>query len=232
MGTWIYETDQAIYWMEAQYYLDKIVKTPVAAGGSEAVVVGIKRWFASDQPPGTMRIVRGAVTEPTAKPVVIPPASGIPSKPGTRWVASPNFNSRNGTPINTIVAHNTAATLSSTINTFQDPNAQVSAHYVVARTGEIVQMVKDSDRAWHAGDRVVNDQSIGIEHEATYDAKGLTPAQEKSSITLIKYLIAAYKIPLGNIKTHRNILRGATECPVLIWATDADFEQWKKTKLV
>ncbi len=50
-----------------------------------------------------------------------------------------------------------------------NPEAQVSAHYIISETGLVTQMVKDADRAWHAGaggwqDTCdVNSWSIGIE---------------------------------------------------------------------
>ena len=52
---------------------------------------------------------------------------------------------------------------------FMNPSARVSAHYVVGRDGEIVQMVHEHEKAWHAGqallygDPNVNSMSIGIE---------------------------------------------------------------------
>lgn len=50
-----------------------------------------------------------------------------------------------------------------------NPKSRVSAHYVVARDGNIVQMVHEHEKAWHAGvasingDPYVNSQSVGIE---------------------------------------------------------------------
>ncbi len=50
-----------------------------------------------------------------------------------------------------------------------DPLAKVSAHYVVLENAEILQLVKDKHRAWHAGESkwrnqsALNDNSIGIE---------------------------------------------------------------------
>ncbi len=50
-----------------------------------------------------------------------------------------------------------------------DPQAEVSCHYFVDEAGNIIQMVPESRRAWHAGDGSwggdsdVNSRSIGIE---------------------------------------------------------------------
>jgi N-acetylmuramoyl-L-alanine amidase len=235
MGTWILETDKAIYWMQNQYYIDKVNKTPASSGGYEVVVSTMKEWFTSDNPPGMMKIIKGS-SEPAHQPAVTPDpshGSGHPAKPTVKWIASVNFNSRNGRDIDSIVMHNTESSLQSAINRFQDPDAQVSAHYIVARSGDIIQMVKDSDRAWHAGDRDMNSRSIGIEHEATPANRGLTPAQEQATINLVKYLMSSYDVSLANIKPHRDVdtIAGGTDCPFLIWPTDRDFQQWKQAKL-
>lgn len=83
---------------------------------------------------------------------------------------SPNKSSRRGVAVNSIVLHFTAsAALAGTVQWFMNPEARVSAHYVIGRKGEIVQMVHESEKAWHAGDATlegdprVNSMSIGIE---------------------------------------------------------------------
>lgn len=54
-----------------------------------------------------------------------------------------------------------------------DPAAEVSAHYLIARDGQETGMVKEHDRAWHAGAGEwrglgdVNSRSIGIELDNT-----------------------------------------------------------------
>lgn len=237
MATWILETDKAIYWMEDKYYIDKIDKTASANGGYEVDITDMKDWFITQNPPTKMRIVRGNVTEPSHKPKDDDSGhgSGHADKPPVKWnpAAQANFNSRNGTRIDMIIMHNTDASLQASINTFKNPDAQVSAHYIVARSGDIIQMVQDADRAFHAGNRTVNARSIGIEHEATEGHQGMTPAQEKSSAALVKYLMAAYDIPLANIKAHRNVdtMPGGTDCPHWIWPSDGDLEKWKQAHL-
>ena len=52
-----------------------------------------------------------------------------------------------------------------------DPAAEVSAHYLIDRAGEVYALVGESERAWHAGAGAwgavsdVNSRSIGIELE-------------------------------------------------------------------
>lgn len=150
---------------------------------------------------------------------VLPPSPGsaeLPKKP--RVIAdfkSPNFSSRNNIDINTIIVHYTViGNVKSVISHFRNsapegnPNNAVSAHYVIDKNGDIYQMVDDVQKAWHAVH--ANAYSIGIEHVAAPGDR-LTEAQESSSVQLIKWLMAEYKIPKENIKAHMEVV--ATQCP-------------------
>jgi len=65
-------------------------------------------------------------------------------------------------------------------------HSHASAHYVISRDGEIIQLVHLSDIAWHAGNWKMNCHSIGIEHVGdTYDPNGFTTDQYKSSARLV-----------------------------------------------
>ena len=88
---------------------------------------------------------------------------------------------------------------------------RVSAHALVRRTGELVQYVAFSERAWHAGDsyfdtrRHCNDFSIGIELEGT-DHIPYESAQYTSLGRLINALCARWpKITAERITGHRDI---------------------------
>jgi len=66
--------------------------------------------------------------------------------------------------------HFTASgSLQGTVDWFKNLNSSVSAHLVIGRDGEIVQMVPFNVQAWHAGKsewgkyRSLNNHSIGIE---------------------------------------------------------------------
>lgn len=54
-----------------------------------------------------------------------------------------------------------------------DPAAEVSAHYLISAKGEIIQMVEEDQRAWHAGQGEwagqddINSRSIGVELDNT-----------------------------------------------------------------
>ncbi|NEQ64564.1 MAG: hypothetical protein F6K21_03480 [Symploca sp. SIO2D2] len=151
-------------------------------------------------------------------------------KPQVTWNASPNFTSGRGADIDTIFIHNTYGSFGGAISWFQQKQSQVSAHYVISRQGEIVQMVKDEDTAWHAGNRHHNHRSIGIEHEATETERGMTAAMELASIALCRWLMAKYEIPVAKVLPHRSDWGGSfnTSCPHLIFATNEEFIAWRE----
>jgi AmpD protein len=74
---------------------------------------------------------------------------------------------------------------------------RVSSHLVVARTGEITQYVKLTDRAWHAGvssyqgREACNDFSVGVELEGT-DTHPYEPVQYQVLAQVVGALCAAY----------------------------------------
>jgi hypothetical protein len=121
------------------------------------------------------------------------------------WVAaySGNFAVGNRTTINQIVIHDVEGSYTSCINWFKDPDANVSAHYVIRSVdGEVTQMVKEKDVAWH--DACNNTNTIGIEHEgyAAAPERWFTEAMYASSAKLVAYLADKY----GLAKTRANIL--------------------------
>jgi N-acetyl-anhydromuramyl-L-alanine amidase AmpD len=101
--------------------------------------------------------------------------------------------------INYIVIHDTEGSYQSAIDHFQDPASYVSAHYVIRSSdGEVTQMVKTKDTAWHAGNWYVNMHSVGVEHEgvAVEGASWYTEALYRSSAKLVRYLANKYNVPL------------------------------------
>lgn len=86
-----------------------------------------------------------------------------------KFIPSPHYNNR-PEAIDTIVIHYTSGgTLKGSVAWFGNPKSKVSAHYIIGIDGKVIQMVKDENRAWHAGESSlygahnVNDFSIGIE---------------------------------------------------------------------
>jgi hypothetical protein len=160
--------------------------------------------------------------------------SETPPKPMiSRFIQSPNCSSRNGERIRRIIMHyTTSRNVDGTISHFLKPSSRVSAHYVIARDGRIIQMVLDTDKAWHA--KGANADSIGIEHSAA-PGDQMTPAQELSSIALVRWLLSEYKLPKGAIHGHKYTPEnaGTTDCPHQLFGPDskAALDAWVQSKI-
>lgn len=96
---------------------------------------------------------------------------------------------------------------------------RVSAHFLVERSGDLVQFVSTRNRAWHAGvssfrgRERVNDFSLGIELEGC-DSKPFMTRQYDTLISLTRCLMAAYpSITAGNIVGHSDISPGRKTDP-------------------
>ena len=127
-----------------------------------------------------------------------------------------NYTQANrGAPrIDFIVIHIAQGSYSGTIGWFQNPRANVSAHYVVGRRGRVAQCVRNEDIAWHAGNWAFNKKSIGIEH-AGYASERWWDRKYHSSAKLSAYLCRRFNIPPWRhyIRGHRSVPGVATRCP-------------------
>ena len=147
---------------------------------------------------------------------VAPAAAHPPADYGPAWwvpASSSNFARANrpiSTRITRIVIHVTVLTYPRTLFAFQNPRSEVSAHYVVRSSdGRITQMVHNRDIAWHAGNRLYNATSIGIEHEAFPTNCGwYTDPMYRASARLSASLARRYGIPIDR----RHII-GHSEVP-------------------
>ena len=96
---------------------------------------------------------------------------------------------------------------------------RVSSHFYIKRNGSLIQFVSTNNRAWHAGESVlqgrtrVNDFSIGIELEGC-DSDIFEDDQYKTLTALSRCLIKAYdKVKLENIVGHSDIAPGRKTDP-------------------
>lgn len=126
----------------------------------------------------------------------------------TEWVGTVNFNLRKP---NFIIIHHTAQdSLKQTLKTFTLSRTQVSAHYVIADDGRVVQMLNDYLRAWHAGNASwgkntdINSASIGIELDNN-GTEAFSEPQINSLLVLLNKLKKDYNIPTQNIIGHSDI---------------------------
>ena len=135
---------------------------------------------------------------------------------------SPNFDART-LPVSMIVLHYTGMQdAASAIARLADPDAKVSAHYVVAEDGQIVRMVAEENRAWHAGKSYwrgvtnINSASIGIEivnpgHEFGY--RPFPDPQVSAIIALMQDILTRHSVTRGNIVGHSDIAPARKEDP-------------------
>ena len=130
---------------------------------------------------------------------------------------SPNFNSkkRRKKDVRFIILHYTGMrSENAAIKRLTNIQSQVASHYLITRSGKIINLVPELYIAWHAGIsswksfNSLNKNSIGIEitnpgHQFGY--KKFSKEQIKSLIYLIKFLIKKYKINKNNILGHSDI---------------------------
>ena len=154
-----------------------------------------------------------------------------------RQLPSPNFNARpESAGIRLIVLHNISLPPAqfgggyieqfflNTLNPHAHPYFQtiagltVSAHLLILRTGEIIQLVSFDDRAWHAGRssylgvEECNDYSIGIELEGTDDMP-FTEAQYQALLQSIISIQQAYPATRQHLAGHSDIAPGRKTDP-------------------
>mgnify|MGYP000225758294 CR=1 FL=1 len=164
--------------------------------------------------------------------------------PGARWAPSPNFTPGRDEAVDTIVAHHTDGQprTDRAVEHLQKSRADyqaegrdrspVSAHFLIGQDGEIVQLVRLQDTAWHCSGW--NGRSIGIEHIARTPGElgpedpglPLTPAQLDASAALVAWLRRRHALPMSAVKphcanpktTHRDCGRDVLDGGIWPWA--------------
>lgn len=133
--------------------------------------------------------------------------SGESDYPNAIWNPAPecNFGERTN-PVSGVVIHYTEGSYAGCISWFKNCDAQVSAHYVIRSSdGQVTQMVREADKAWHA--RSANAYTIGIEHEAYGDIVSyFTDAMYKSSADLVRDICSRYETIDGHRTFYRDTL--------------------------
>lgn len=106
---------------------------------------------------------------------------------GAAPAPSPNFGERAGgrTPDIILLHYTGMETAEGALKWLRAPESQVSCHYFVHEDGRIEQLVREADRAWHAGKSFwkgevdINSASIGIEIVNAGHPGGLPDFPEK-----------------------------------------------------
>ena len=127
---------------------------------------------------------------------------------------SPNFDERS-LPVSMIVLHYTGMPdAASAIQRLTSPEAKVSCHYLIAEDGQVIRMVAEEKRAWHAGASSwrgvtdVNSASVGIEivnpgHEFGY--RPFPDEQVAALIPLVSAIKDRHGVGRGNVVGHSDI---------------------------
>ena len=128
-----------------------------------------------------------------------------------RVVASPNHDARQATMV--VIHYTTNDDAGHSLDTLTSPARKVSAHYLIDTQGNLVQLVPENRRAWHAGQAYwagmtdINSASIGIE----LDNSGSEPFEEAQIATLLNLLTdlqSRHKIRAANVVGHADVAPG------------------------
>lgn len=131
--------------------------------------------------------------------------------------ATCNYGAGRSATITHIAEHIAQGSYAGTISWFKNCSASVSAHYVVRSSdGQVTQMVRESDTAWHVASH--NSYSVGIEHEGyASDCAWYTTALYNGSSLLTRDIADSNSIP-----------RSGTYDASLGWDTELPREsEWK-----
>lgn len=135
---------------------------------------------------------------------------------------SPNFDERT-LPVSLLVLHYTGMESGeAALERMRDPEAKVSAHYMVEEDGRIFQLVDEDKRAWHAGvsewagETNINSNSVGIEivnggHD--HDLPDFPDVQINAVIALSKAVMERHGISAKKIIGHSDIAPARKQDP-------------------
>jgi N-acetylmuramoyl-L-alanine amidase len=135
---------------------------------------------------------------------------------------SPNFDARTAPPDMVLLHYTGMPTGPEALARLRDPEAKVSAHYLIEEDGRVFSLVPESRRAWHAGrsfwkgDRDINAVSIGVElvnpgHEWGY--RPFPEPQVAALIDLLDDIRSRWTITDGRILGHSDVAPARKEDP-------------------
>lgn len=130
--------------------------------------------------------------------------------PMAEWSPSENYDTRKPRLIVIHATEMTSADSALQVLKSQNSAGKVSAHYLIAESGTIFQLVDDKQRAWHAGAgrwRGLNDLnsfSIGIELDND-GIEAFQPQQIQALIKLLNDLCMRWDIPRSSIIGHSDL---------------------------
>lgn len=142
-----------------------------------------------------------------------------PDHAGADVRVSPNFGPRReGMRPDCLILHYTGMETGGAAEAWLcNPQSEVSSHYLVHEDGRIVQMVRESDRAWHAGKGSwkgvsdVNSFSVGVEIVNPGPLAGFPdfPAVQIEAVAaLSRDICARLSIPPERVLAHSDVAPG------------------------
>ena len=128
------------------------------------------------------------------------------------WHPSPNFGPRRGgaRPSLVVLHYTGMASAAAALARLCDPGPEVSAHYLIAETGQVFALVTEEMRAWHAGAGSwaglsdVNSHSIGIEL-ANSGSEPFPHPQMLALERLLPGVMARWSIPPHRVIGHSDM---------------------------
>lgn len=144
-----------------------------------------------------------------------------------REVPSPNHGARrdNAVPDMVVIHYTAMQSAADSCARLCDPEAEVSAHYLIDLDGSVTQLVPEDRRAWHAGRgrwgdvTDVNSHSIGIELQNT--SLHPFPAPQMAALEeLLRAIMARHTIPPERVIGHSDMApdRKSDPGPRFDWA--------------
>ena len=135
---------------------------------------------------------------------------------------SPNFDARDQAVSMVVIHYTGMQDGESAIAWLRNPESRVSCHYLIAEDGQILRMVAEENRAWHAGRsfwrgvQAVNGCSVGIEivnpgHEFGY--RPFTEQQMDALIPLLAGIVARHRVPPANVVGHSDVAPARKQDP-------------------
>ncbi|MGW8379586.1 N-acetylmuramoyl-L-alanine amidase [Streptomyces sp. ODS28] len=177
--------------------MERISRRALLLGGGTALAFGVATTLTWDKSSSLWWRVPGVDKQRT---------EGEVDHRGARWIPASAANLRTADrpddyAIDRIVIHVTQSDFATAVKVFKDPVHQAASHYVVSKEGRIVQMARELDVAYHAGNVEYNERSIGIEHEGFVDRpQDFTASMYFASAQLAADICARHGIPVD--RTH------------------------------
>jgi N-acetylmuramoyl-L-alanine amidase len=133
-------------------------------------------------------------------------------------IPSLNFDARQCAISHIILHYTDMSDCDAALARLCNPQAKVSAHYLIRRDGQSFQLVDEADRAWHAGvsywrgQTDMNSASIGIELDYDGHVDGAVAAfpeaQMEALMALLQDIVGRHGLDPRNILGHSDIAPG------------------------